>query len=235
MLFSAVPSTPGDPAVRRRSVPGIRAVAGGGLVALAMLGVLVAPGEAETALEQYVVATDDIAPGTALADAPLEPMAMQIPALVADRAVGSLGDLDEATSRTAISRGAIVLTDDVRRSPAGDDAGPEVTVTIAADRALGGTVLVGDTVDLVATYGSGTEGFSRLAAVGAVVLDVQSTASSLGIEAAVTLVLRLGRTGDILPVVHAARADALSLVRSGRAIDPDAAFVPQRPSEGTAP
>ena len=216
-------------------MPGIRAVAGGALVALAMLGVLVAPGEAETTLDEYLVATEDIAPGTPMADAPVAAMAMQVPAVVGDRAVRSPGDLDDTTSRTTMPRGSIVLVDDLRHSPTADLDGPEVTVTVAVDRALGGTVRVGDAVDLVATYGSGTEGFSRLAGAGAVVLDAQTSASSLGTDATAVLVLRLGRHDDVLPVVHAARADALSLVRSTRTIDPDATYVPRRPSEGRQP
>ena len=48
----------------------------------------------------------------------------------------------------------------------------ELSLTLDADRALGGGLRSGEVVDVVATYGSGGNASTRLAASGAVVVNV---------------------------------------------------------------
>ena len=203
------------PSTVRRTGPGTRAIAGGVLVTCAMLGVLVAPGGPEEADGRYLVAAVDLAPGEPLEPTMLQELSMSLPPTVARHAVVDIGDVEDLTTEVALPAGSVLHADQLTTAPAAAQQGPEVTVSVPLHRALGGDVTVGDHLDVITTYGSGTEGFSQVVAADVVVTDVRATADTLGVDPAVTASIRLARGADVLPVVHASHADALSLVVAG--------------------
>jgi hypothetical protein len=198
-----------------------------------MLGILVAPGGDAGTGEPYLVAAVDLAPGEPIGSGDLEHQTMQLPAAVAGHTLSDL-DGEGTVARVAVPAGSVMLADHVRTLPAGTAQGPTVTITVPEGRALGGKLSVGDLLHVVATYGSGTEGFSEVIAPGVTVIDVVPTADTLGVDPGVTVTLRLGPGGPVLPVVHAAHADAVSLV-SGDVADPsvETTFRPNPPELGT--
>jgi hypothetical protein len=206
-------------------------VAGGVLVTCAMLGVLVAPGGAEEARRQYLVTTIDLAPGEQLDPTTLQPLSMDLPPTVARHALTAVSDGDGLTARVAVPAGSVLHADQLRETPTDVTPGPEVTIAVPVRRALGGELAVGDVLDVIATYGSGTEGFSQLIAAGVIVTRIVPAEDTLGVEPGVTVTIRLAQEGDVLPVVHASHADALSLVldADGGTEGTDSVFRPTPP------
>jgi hypothetical protein len=231
MAFQSVSNTSPTERPRRATAPGARAIAGGALVTCAMLGVLVAPGGADEARRTYLVAGTDLAPGEPIDPDTIESAPMQLPPEIAGHAVTDPGAVEDTIARTAIPAGSVLHTGQLRERVGAGRTGPELTITVPQRRALGGQLAVGDAIDLVATYGSGTEGFSELVATGVTVTGVASTRDALGVDAGVTVTVRLAEDGPVLPVVHATHADAVSLVRRDAPglVGSDVAFRPSPP------
>lgn len=155
-----------DRAVRpRRSLPGGRAVVGAFLVVAAAVGTfaayLSATGEPATS---YAVATTSLRPGQVLPDdvnAVVRLEAIELPEELAARAydAGSAGALAGSLVLSALEPGDLVL----RSAIAGDRgaAGVSLSFALAPERALGGNVRVGETVDLLATFGQVTRVVAR--------------------------------------------------------------------------
>lgn len=192
-------------------------------MALAMIGVfLLADGnDTEPELER-VVAARDIEPGTVIEPDDLETAMVRLPpgvdrstfdqrdALVGSTVLGPIGE-GELIQRTS------VLVD---TSDPGTEQRPELSLTLDADRALGGGLRSGERVDVVATYGSGGNASTRLATSGAVVVDVTGAEDrTLGPTGTVTVTLSVG-AGDVLAVAHAAEAGGMRLIRTTGADGP---------------
>lgn len=177
-----------------------------------MLGVLVAPGGADEPDRRHLVAAVDLAPGDTIDPTMVQPVAMGLPPPVARHALTEVGDVADLTARVAVPAGAVLHAGQFRADPIDAAGGPEVTISVPVRRALGGRLATGDALDVIATYGSGTEGFSAVVAAGAIVTEVAPVDDALGVEPTVTVTVRLGPRDDVLAVVHAAHADALSLV-----------------------
>jgi hypothetical protein len=92
----------------------------------------------------------------------------------------------------------------------------QLSFPIAADRAVDGTLQVGDLVDVLATYGSGADATTVAVVRQATVAarsDASSTLDPAG-GAGETITLGLARSIDSLAVAHAVNAGQVMLVRS---------------------
>src|SRR5688500_9557620 len=146
------------PLRRRASLPTGRAVVGGFLVALAALGVFVAYSRAAAGPStSYVVARHDIPVGSRLTADDLTTLPMELPGVVAANAAFTReAKVVGATTVGPIRRGELVQAGDVvQKRSAADEL--EVSFSIAASRAIGGTLRPGDRIDVLATFGSGAD------------------------------------------------------------------------------
>ncbi len=185
-----------------------RAALGGTLVTIAALGTfVVASGSSTATPPRFVVARRAIAIGAVLHpdDVELRPIDLD-PA----QAVHALADAAAITGKVAtgpIAVGELVQRGSVTDAP--PDAGvDEVTISLAADRALAGRLAVNDVVDVLATYDRCTVAVVRGARVDATTsgtggLGEQSTLVTLGLPA----------NGRVLAVVNAVRAGQVTLSR----------------------
>lgn len=211
----------------------MRAVAGGVLVGCAMLGVLVAPGGAEGAAEHYLVADADLAPGAAVAASEVRRLPLRLPPALARHAVRRLDEIEGRPLRVTVPAGSLLHTGQFAAEGGAPGGGVELSVALPRRRALDGSLSVGDTLALVATYGTGTAGHTQVVADRATVLEVGEAGSGLGADPEIGVRLQVRRSDDVLAVVHAAHADALSLVRpTGAGPGVDEHYRPSTPPPG---
>jgi Flp pilus assembly protein CpaB len=201
-------------------------MAGGLLVACAMLGVLEMPGGASTTGTVRLVAAVDIAAGNPVGPNDVTSVPLDLPGIAGERALTPETSLDDRVARVTIPAGTILTADHLRTASGGGSTGAEATVSLPVTAALGGSLLVGDRVDVVATYGSGFDGRTTVEATGALVTAVSSGADTLGVEPRLMIGLRLREHDDLLAVVHASQADALTLVRASGGAGDREAFTP---------
>lgn len=202
---------------RVRTLPGGRAAVGGLLVAISALGIFQAYGGAGgTPSTSYVVAAHAIAPGTVLraSDLRLQPLALPAPSRA--RAFSASSVLVGAVTAGPLAAGELVQSSAVVR---GGATPYEVSVSLDADRAVDGHLEAGDRVDVVATYGTGSSAYTEAVVRAALVETAPQAHSSVG-SRQMTVTLGLTEAGDVLKVVHAMRAGALTLVRSTAARPP---------------
>jgi Flp pilus assembly protein CpaB len=233
-VVEAEPTTEvsGQPVLRRRTpLPNGRAVAGGLLVAVAGLGVAAAHlSAAPDAGVPYVVVTEAIAPGDLVHADQLATARMDLPAEVARGAFRDPARLDGVVALDPLGAGEMVQAGDVLAADGGAEgpARPELSVALERERAVDGRLVPGDVVDLLATYGTGDGGSTQPVARGATV-RATTTDGDGGFAGGslVTITLALADEGELLAATHAAREDALTLVRStGTAGTPEAAYRP---------
>ncbi|MEL7207820.1 MAG: hypothetical protein AAGK32_06240 [Actinomycetota bacterium] len=237
MLFratSALRHRPGTEPVAF-ALPGVRAVAGGVLVAGARLGILGAPSDAEAAATLHLVARRDLAPGALLGPGTVEALPMSLPAEVADATLGHLDEDRSLAATTSIPRGAVINEAHVRPAGHATEPGAEITVSVPVDRALGGDVRSGERVDLLATYGSGADGFTTPLGGRVLVVTAAAEDGRLGVEPELRLTLRLPEEVALLPIAHAAHADALTVARGDGDVVAAGSFRPEPPTAGAVP
>jgi Flp pilus assembly protein CpaB len=226
-----------------RGLPIGRAVLGGLLVALAGLGsYIVAAGGSDTPTTRYGVAAHDLARGDTVHDDDLQLVALDLPA---DQARGTFPIVDAlrgAVMRGPLQAGAILTASAVDQlapatvpaagsadgAPTGADPGAdgsaaavaptyrELAVSVPAARAVGGSLHVGDRVDVVATAG----GTSYVLVQHAVVLATSAGRNGPLAGGDVTVTLALADPAAALAVAHGASAAELTLLRSTRAVEP---------------
>lgn len=195
---------------RRRTLPGGRAVVGGLLVALAVLGVFaLQSGASRPPSTRFVVAARPIVAGQPITADLLVESAIDLPAEVAARAFATAAELRGTVATTSIGTGELLQASAV----APIDSAPPLhllTLTLSRARALDGDLDPDTRVDLVGTSG----GCTQLIAIDAVVRDRPvKTGNELGSD---SVMVRLGvRSSDeLLQVVHVAEAGKIMLVRS---------------------
>ncbi len=243
--------TDGDRDVRTRritrhhSLPGGRAVVGALLVAGAAVAVFAAYLDAtRDPSTRYLVAAEPLAPGTVIDDADTAralfsatPLALEDP--VAAHAVAE-EDLEVLVGRTLaaplaagelLQRSALA---DVGRTPDSH----VLSFALPAADAVGGALVPGGTIDVVATYRSGGDASTRYVVRGVPVLDVTSGG---GTGASVVLTVALRDVEEVQALGHAVHT-ATVLVVSRIAPDdgpdqlpaPYPAPVPDPTDEGSA-
>ena len=205
------------PLRRRRPLPGGRAVVGGFLVTAAAVGVFAAyTGVTNQHGVAYVVARHTLTVGQRITSADLATAPMVLsPTMGSQLAFRDPGRLVGALVVGPVHSGELIQASSV---VAGVDAtgDRQLSFPIAADRAVDGTLKVGDLVDVLATYGSGADATTVAVVRQATVAarsDAPTTLDPSG-SASETITLGLSRSIDSLALAHAVNAGQVMLVRS---------------------
>ncbi len=157
---------------RRRTLPSGRAVTGGFLVAVAVVGVVAVTSAGDTEPSaSYAVVTADVDAGDVLAPGDLALVPLDLPD--AQRAVSydDLSVLDGATALGPLAAGQLVQSSDVAKPPGGPGLAT-VSLPVEPARALEGELRRGDRVDVIATSTDAGAPATRTVAAGALVVDV---------------------------------------------------------------
>lgn len=198
----------------RRGVPGGRAVVGGLLVAVAAVGVFAAYGDATaTPSTAYAVAAADLPVGHRISPADVDLRPMDLPAAVASRAFTAPDALAGAVTLAPLAAGELVQAGALL--PAGRSAAPatELSFAVPVDRAVNGTLLPGERIDVLATYGTGSAAHTTVVVRGALVLGNDEGEQAIGASTRV-LTVALEDPDDVLRVTHAVRAGEVTVVRA---------------------
>jgi Flp pilus assembly protein CpaB len=199
----------------RRQLPSGRAVLGGLLVAMAMLvSFAVANHHDHGRLQAVVVARHQVRPGTPLTAADLATEHAQLPGSMAARTFASTADLVGQVTLGPLDGGDVIERTQVVRPDVAPDR-HELSFPIDRERALDGNLEPGQTVDLLATYGTGDSARTVVVARAVRLIDV-SDGSHESLESAGKLVITvaLADANQALRAAHATQVAALTLVRS---------------------
>lgn len=218
------PGRPGHDAAirlgRPRSLPGGRAMAGGLLVAAAaLLTFFLAGGEDDGPDTTYVVATRDLRPGTPVGPDDIDLRPMSLSDEVAAGAFSDTDDLAAAMVLAPVDAGELVQASTVIASDAAGAAdipdARQLSFEVGRSRAVAGRLEPGERVDLLATYGTGSDSRTTVVVRDALVVDMDSDGGgNLDIADAVTVTLGLQSDLSVLRVTHALDSAAVTLVRS---------------------
>lgn len=219
MVASAPPHAPVDPARstarrtgRRRGAPSGRAVVGGLLVAVAAVAAFVTQRSGgRPPAATVVVAAAPLPVGHRLGPGDLAVRPATLPADVLDGTYASVDDLVGAVTLAPFGPGDLVQGTQVR---ADAPPAPELSIAVERPQALDGDLRPGELVDVLATYGSGSDASTVVVARQARVEAVQSSTGGLGGSGALVLTLAPGTDGEMLELAHAAQVAALTVVRS---------------------
>jgi Flp pilus assembly protein CpaB len=195
---------------RAPGVPGSRAVVGGVLIALAGLGTFVSWQRATgTPAHEYAVAGRSLQPGDPLTADAVRFEPIDLPAGMAASAFGSAGDLEGRVLVAPVGEGELLqvgsLSDQGQPDPAA-----EVSVMLDRELAVDGRLRTGDTVDVFATHDDETLAVAR----GIRVISVTEGGGAFDDGSELTVTLALAEEGQQVPVIHAARAGQITLVRT---------------------
>jgi Flp pilus assembly protein CpaB len=203
----------------RRTLPGGRAVAGGFLVALAAIGIFAAyTGATSGDSRRYLVASQDLALGHRLSKADLASLPMDLPPFLRGRAYRDPTGLVGAVVIGPVAKGELIQASDVLVRPGGS-ADREISFPIESARAVDGQLKPGEFVDVLASYGSGNDGYTMAVMRGARVVHRSQPRGTLGDGADEVITLAIPDRGDTLAVAHAVNTGSVTLVRAAAAPD----------------
>lgn len=166
---------------RRRPLPGSRSIVGGLLIGLAA----VISFEGYTSLHRvphqlYVVAIRSLVPGHRIGPGDVGLVPLNLPDPGVRRGVfGSTAALVGASVVTPIAAGSLVESSQVvgRGGPLGSR---EISLTLDRSRAVGGTLKPGEYVDVLATFGTGSESYTAVVVPHVRVLTLSSGGGAFG-------------------------------------------------------
>ena len=199
----------------RRPLPSGRAVLGGLLVALAMVISFAVANHHDSGPQQaMVVARHRIRPGTVLSSADLATEQGRLPGRVATQTFTTTAEVVGQVTLAPLDGGDVVERAQVVRPDAAPDR-HELSFPIDRERALDGNLEPGQTIDLLATYGTGASAETVVVARGVRLVDV-SDGSHESLESAGKLVITVALVDadQALRAAHATQVAALTLVRS---------------------
>jgi Flp pilus assembly protein CpaB len=237
----AAPLSPAErPLPRRRNLPGSRAVVGGFLVATAAVLIFAAYSSATARPRQsYVVATRTLAPGTRLAAGDLRLAELDVP----DQAVravlfGSVPQLVGASVVAPITAGDLVEASAVV-GRGGALGTREVSMQLDRSRAVGGTLKAGEFVDVLGTFGTGSDSYTAVLVSHIQVISLSNVSSSLGDTRTQLITFAATSEPDAEAVANAGIAGQTTLIRAAeQSSDATDASTPPyrapRASSGTA-
>lgn len=146
---------------RRRTLPGGRAVAGALLVTAAAVGVFAAYLDATAAPSTtWVVAAEDVAPGTRLEGPMLTTVPIDLPPAQAEAAYDDPTAVVGTTTVAPVQAGELVQRSAVLSAGSAPDTAT-YTFALPAVQALGGALVAGDRVDVAATRDGTTTWVAR--------------------------------------------------------------------------
>ena len=196
-----------------RSALTLRAVVGGLLVTLALLGVSQAYAHADRPPRSGVVVVDrDLPAGTTLVPEHLEVLAVDLPRTLADRVFDRPEVLHGTTTLAPLAAGEPVLLSQVLPADVSPAAGVDLSFAVSPDRALGGDLRPGEVVDLVATPAAGG---TRVVAESVIVIDAVGAADGLLADGGgLVVTVRVPSRRELLAVVAAVDDGHLTLART---------------------
>jgi Flp pilus assembly protein CpaB len=206
---------------RARGLPGGRAVVGAFLVAAATVGVFAAflSATAEPS-QQYAVAHADVEVGTRFAsleevNRAFRLVPMDLPEEVAAQAFGprEAEALVGQLVTSPVREGDLLL-----RSAVVDDARvpqtEKMSFSLPVAEAVGGNLEPGERIDVLATYGAGSDAWTAFVARGVLLVGVERDAAALGASEEVTLTVAISSLRDVQALGHAVRAAEVFVTRS---------------------
>ncbi len=120
-----------------------------------------------------------------------------------------------------LARGEILQRSAVLTNPSAAESDLEFSFPIDRDRAMNGDLRPGETIDLLATYGSGIDAVTTVLARRATVLELDNqTDGTMGGTGRIVMTIGLASADELLDAVHAAQVANLTAVRSTRAAEP---------------
>ena len=194
---------------RRRPLPGGRAVFGGFLVAVAVVGTVAAQQAASGPPDtRYVVAAAPLLAGRAIRADDLTTRAVDLPEPLARRAYQDPGPLVGRVLAATVAPGELVQASALaQRGPAPGER--EVSFTADPARSLGQRIAPGDLVDVYATSGQGEGGRTAAVVRSARVIDRQGRDGGGFI-----FTVALGTPDEVEALVAATAAGSLTVVRT---------------------
>lgn len=207
------------PGLNPRLIPRHRAMIGGLLITMAAaLALLAANGGSGIPSRTVIVATRTIAPGTRVTATDLE---LHTGPLSADLAGNGFTDIDQllaATTVAPVGAGEIIQHSAVR-TDGGRSSGVGLSFPIDREHALDGDLRPGDTVDVLATFGSGLDAETAVLARSVRLAGITTTdATSVAGAGRLVVTATFTDTDQLLDVAHAAQSAALTLVRTTGAV-----------------
>ena len=196
-------------------IPRHRAVVGGVLIALAAcLAFVAASTDHGTANHTVVVARRVIAPGTQLSSADIEIRTVAISNELFDHGFSDPDELLHSVTLAPIGAGELLQRSAVRVSAA-PSSGVGFSFPIDREHAIDGELRAGDTVDVLAAFGSGLDAHTALLARSVRLTQVTTTdSSSVAGAGRLVVTASFADTDKVLDVAHAAQVAALTLVRT---------------------
>ena len=206
---------------RSRPLPSGRALAGGILVAVSVVGLFAAwSGLTAGPRHVYVVAAHDVPVGSRLARSDLALATMDIPASLRARAFADPARLVGAVTLGPLAGGELLQSGAVvMRAPG--PALEELSFPVERGRLPAG-LRSGERVDVLATYGTGHDASTVFVARGVLVVAVQSGRGAVAGSNADVVTLSAEEATDIQAITHATRAGQVTLARAdaGRPDEP---------------
>lgn len=200
---------------RRRPLPGTRAVVGGFLVAVAVVGTFTAVNSAGADRRiGLVVARGDLAVGHRITADDLAVARIDVPSFVRARAYRTPSQLVGATVLGPVARGELVQASAVSLKGEGP-TGLHVSFPVEAARAVDGSLREGEAVDVLVTFGQGETASIKAVARGARVVRTRTPGGVLGDDRTLVVTLAVATADDASAVAHAATAGEITIVRTG--------------------
>lgn len=198
------------PLRRRRALPGSRAVVGGVLVAAAAVGLFAAYTQASSGpTTSYVVASRQLAAGARLSSADLAVAPMELSPSLGSRAFRRVDEVAGSTLIAPLEAGELVQPSALVAGRAG---GPGRVVSFPFESARLGGLKQGERVDVVATYGTGTEAYTAIVLTQALVVDVDRSKSALGDSSSAVLTLGVDDAAAEVALAHALQLGKITVV-----------------------
>ena len=203
-----------------RALPSSRAVVGALMITLAAVGAFAvsrrADGEPST---QYVVLTSAIAPGARVKASDVAVRSMDLDAAVAAQAFGDVDQVVGAVALSPMNAGQLVQNADVALATKIEGqllVGHELTFPVERDR-VPQNLRRGESVAVLATYGTGSEARTTTTAQQAVVLSFETDGDTIGTKRSARLTVLLGDPSMVIETAHASQAADITIVRTTQA------------------
>lgn len=196
------------------AIPRQRALLGGLLIAIAaVLAFLASSGHSSPPSTDIVIARHRITPGMTLGEADIELVSIAITDAVAVHGFDSTEALIGASTLAPIDQGELVQRSAVRTITAG--AEPGFSFPIDREHAVDGDLRPGDSVDVLATFGSGIEAETAVLARSIRVSEItEGDASSVGGTGRLVITATFSSLDQVLDIAHAAQVAALTVIRT---------------------
>jgi len=198
----------------RFTIPRQRAVLGGFLIALAAaLAFLASSRGSATPSTSIVIARHTLTPGSKLTAADVEMVSIPLGGTLAAHGFDSLDALIGASTLAPVDTGELIQRSAVRTTTAG--AEPGFSFPIDREHAVGGDLMPGDIVDVLATFGSGIDAETAVLARSVRLSDIADTdPSSVSGSGRLIITATFASADQVLDIAHAAQVAALTLIRT---------------------